>query len=173
VFADLDAALEWCEEELLFRIRGRSDEQPTSLDAHELLRDLDPQELERLVPHLGFSSATAGTILVRAGEPAVEIFLVTKGSLSVLLQPEGRPALRLATLTGGMTFGEIAYVDRSVRSADVRADSDVECRTLAFETLDSLVTTEPQLHAKLLRNLLRVVVSRLRSLDAQVAELSR
>jgi len=102
-----------------------------------------------------------------------EIFLVTKGELSVLLQPPGRPALRLATLAGGMTFGEIAYVDRSTRSADVRADSDVECRTLTFATLDSLLTTEPQLHAKLLRNLVRVVVSRLRSSDAQVAELSR
>jgi glutaminase len=172
-FADLDAALEWCEEELLFRIRGRPDEQPTSLDSHELLRDLDPDELERLLPQLGFVSATPGTILVRAGDPAAEIFLVTKGSLSVLLQHEGRPVLRLATLAGGMTFGEIAYVDRSLRSADVRADSDVECRTLRFEMLDALVTTDPQLHAKLLRNLVRVVVSRLRSLDAQVAELSR
>lgn len=172
-FADLDAALEWCEDELLFRIRGQPDEQATPLDSHELLRDLDDAELARLIPQLGFLSANAGTIVVREGEPAAEIFLVTKGELSVLLQPPGRPALRLATLAGGMTFGEIAYVDRSTRSADVRADSDVECRTLTFATLDSLLTTEPQLHAKLLRNLVRVVVSRLRSSDAQVAELSR
>jgi glutaminase len=173
VFADLDAALEWCEDELLLRSQGHPNEQPTELDAHELLRDLEPDEFARLVPQLGFTSAKAGTILVRAGEPAAEIFLVTQGSLSVYVQPAGRPPLRLSTLSAGMTFGEIAYVDRAVRSADVRADSDVECRTLSFEALDSLLTTDPHLQAKLLRSLIRVVVSRLRSSDAEVAELSR
>lgn len=72
-----------------------------------------------------------------------------------------------------MTFGEIAYVDRTVRSADVRTDSNVECRTLSFGALDSLVVTDAHLHAKLQRNLMRVVVSRLPSLNAEVAELTR
>jgi CRP-like cAMP-binding protein len=72
-----------------------------------------------------------------------------------------------------MTFGEIAYVERGPRSADVRADSEVECRTLSFAMLDALADTDPQLHAKLLHNLIRVVVSRLRSVNAEVAELVR
>ncbi len=172
-FADLDTALEWCEEELLSGIEGRRGERPTRLDAHELLQDLDADELARVTPHLGTVSAPAGTLLVRRGEPAAEMFLVTQGSLSVLLQEDDGPPVRISTLAAGMTVGEIAYVDRSVRSADVRADSNVECRTLTFDTLDSLSTDDPALHAKLLRNLIRIVVSRLRSLDAQVAELSR
>ena len=94
-------------------------------------------------------------------------------SLSVLLRTQNQPDLRLATLTAGMTFGEIAYIERSVRSADVRADSDVECRTLTFASLDSLLATDPQVHGKLLRNLMRVVVSRLRSTNAELAELTR
>ena len=72
-----------------------------------------------------------------------------------------------------MTFGEIAYIERSTRSADVRADSDVECQTLSFASLDSLISTDPQMHAKLQRNLMRVVVSRLRSSNAGLAELTR
>jgi glutaminase len=172
-FPDLDTALEWCEEELLFRIRGGSDAQAIPLDAHELLHDLSKGELDRLNPRLETVNARAGTIIVRAGDPADELFLVTSGSLSVLLRTENKPDLRLATLTAGMTFGEIAYIERSVRSADVRADSDVECRTLTFASLDSLMATDPQVHAKLLRNLMRVVVSRLRSTNAELAELTR
>ncbi len=60
-----------------------------------------------------------------------------------------------------------------MRSADVRADSDVECLTLSFASLDSLTDTDPRMHGKLLRNLMRVVVSRLRSSNAEVAELTR
>jgi CRP-like cAMP-binding protein len=172
-FPDLDAALEWCEEELLFRIRGDSDPRAIPFELHELLQGLSPGELGRLSPHLDVVNAEAGTLIVRAGEPAAEIFLVTTGSLSVLLRAENQPDLRLATLTAGMTFGEIAYVERSVRSADVRADSDVECLTLSFASLDSLTTTDPQMHGKLLHNLMRVVVSRLRSSNAEVAELTR
>jgi glutaminase len=172
-FRDLDAALEWCEEELLFRVRGEGGAGSIPLDAHELLHDLSPSELARLSPKLEAVRAPAGTLIVRAGDPAAEIFLVTGGSLSVFLRAENQPELRLATLTAGMTFGEIAYVERSARSADVRADTDVECRTLAFESLDAFVATDPELHAKLLRNLMRVVVSRLHSSNAEIAELTR
>ena len=138
-----------------------------------MLHDLSADELARLSPRFETVRAPAGTLIVRAGDPAAEIFLVTSGSLSVFLRPENQPELRLSTLTAGMTFGEIAYIERSVRTADVRADSDVECRTLTFDVLDSLVTTDPQLHAKLLRNLMRVVVSRLHSSNAEIAELTR
>jgi glutaminase len=172
-FADLDAALEWCEEELLLRVRGEGGGGAVPLSAHELLNDLSPDELAHLSPRLETVRASAGTLIVRAGDPAAEIFLVTSGSLSVFLRPENQPELRLSTLTAGMTFGEIAYVERSVRTADVRADSDVECRSLTFDLLDSLVATDPQLHAKLLRNLMRVVVSRLHSSNAEIAELTR
>ena len=172
-FPNLDAALEWCEEELLFRIRGDSEPQAIPINLHELLQDLTPGELARLSPHLEAFNAEAGTVVVRAGEPAARIFLVTSGSLSVLLRAENQPELRLATLTAGMTFGEIAYIERSTRSADVRADSDVECQTLSFASLDALISTDPQMHAKLQRNLMRVVVSRLRSSNAELAELTR
>ena len=172
-FPDLDAALEWCEEELLFRIRGDSEPQAIPFELHELLQGLSPGELGRLSSHLEVVNAEAGTLIVRAGDPAAEIFLVTSGSLSVLLRAENQADLRLATVTAGMTFGEIAYVERSVRSADVRADSDVECLTLSFASLDSLTDTDPKMHGKLLRNLMRVAVSRLRASNAEVAELMR
>jgi glutaminase len=173
VFADLDGALEWCESELLLRLGAGRSVDAVSPDDHELLRELGPEELARLLPNLGLVSAPAGSVLIRRGDPATEIFLVTGGSLSVVAQLEDGREVRLSTVSAGMTFGEVAYVTGGSRTADVRADSEVECRTLSFATIEALAQSDPPLHGKLLRSLIRVVVSRLLAADAAVAELAR
>jgi CRP-like cAMP-binding protein len=71
-----------------------------------------------------------------------------------------------------MTFGELAYVRREPRSADVIADSHVECRTIPFALLDELSVAEPVLFGKLLRNLLGVVAGSLRLANDELALLT-
>jgi glutaminase len=173
VFGNLDLALEWCEDDLLLRIGEEPAVTEVPLAEHELLAGLTPAELERLLPELGEAGGAPGTLLVRQGEPASEVFLVTRGTLSVVREgPDGR-SLRLTTLSAGGTFGELAFVDRKARAADVRADSEVECRTLPYATIDSIALTDPALHGKLLRNLFGVVVSTLHVVNAEVAHLTR
>ena len=77
---------------------------------------------------------------------------------------------RLTTLRA--TFGELAYVSRGIRLADVRADSDVECHTLPYSVIDRYRETNPGLHSKLLANLLGVVVSSLEVVTSEVGYLS-
>ncbi len=173
IFADLDLALEWCEDELL----ARAGEQPAATDVpiadHELLAGLTAAELERVELELGSVVAAPGTLLVRQGEAASEVFLVTRGTLSVVRDgPDGR-SLRLTTLSAGGTFGELAFVDRGVRAADVRADSEVACRTLRYAAIDALAASDPALHGKLLRNLLGVVSATLHGVNAEIAHLTR
>jgi glutaminase len=170
VFNELDHALEWCEEELLVRVGSPPAVTAATLADHELLCGLSGAEIERLVPELGAMTAPPGTCLVRSGHPATEVFLVMRGTLSVVASSNGQ---RLTTLSAGMTFGELAYVDRGTRSADVCADSEVECHTLAYERLDALADSDPILHGKLLRNMLRVVVGTLRRVNAEVEHLAR
>jgi glutaminase len=172
-FADLDLALEWCEDELL----ARAGEQPAALDVpiadHELLAGLTPAELARVELELGSVIGDPGTVLVRQGEPATEVFLVTRGTLSVVRDSADGRSLRLTTLSAGGTFGELAFVDRGVRAADVRADSEVACRTLRYAAIDALATSDPALHGKLLRNLLGVVSATLHGVNAEIAHLTR
>jgi glutaminase len=169
VFDELDQALEWCEEELLARVGGSPAVAAAALADHELLAGLSAEEIDRLVPDLGTVVAAPGTRLVRSGDPATELFLVMRGTLSVVAA-NGR---RLTTLSAGMTFGELAFVDRGTRAADVCADSEVECCTLAYGSLDGLADSDPILHGKLLRNILRVVVATLRRVNAEVEHLAR
>ena len=173
VFDDLDRALEWCEDELLGRLGHPSPPTAVAPADHELLSSLDPGELEQLLPLLGVLAFTAGTIVVSAGEEAEDVFLVTRGSLSVFAPGAGPRSRRFSTVSAGMTFGELGYVERGRRTADVLADTDIECLTLPFAVLDRLAMTEPQLYAKLLHGFARVLVSSLRVANAEVAQLSR
>jgi len=171
-FTDLDAALEWCEDELLRRVGHPGAPAAVPLAEHELVEGLEPDELARLQPELGTVAVGRGTLVVRTGDPADEVFLVTSGRLSVRIPGAGPEGRRLSTLSAGMTFGELAYVERGTRTADVYADTDVECRTLSYATLDRLAATDPRLYAKLLHGLARVVVVSLRRANAEVAHLT-
>jgi glutaminase len=171
VFDRLDDALEWCEDELLARTGAPAGSAVVEPIAHRLLDGLTTEESSSLLARLGAVAAAPGTVVIRHGDPADELFLVTSGRLSVY-SPGAPPAHRLTTLSAGMTFGELAYVLREPRSADVVADTHVECRTISFELLDELAATEPILFGKLLRNLLGVVAGSLRLANDELALLS-
>jgi glutaminase len=126
-----------------------------------------------LLPELGSATAVPGTVLVRQGEATAEVFLVTKGTLSVVREGADGRIHRLTTLSAGGTFGELAFVDRRLRAADVRADSEVEFRTLSYATIDALAESDPALHGRLLRNLLGVVVATLHVVNSEIAHLTR
>ena len=99
------------------------------------------------------------------------IYLLTAGSISVTIDnPSGRR--RLSTLSAGMTFGELTVIDRSPRTADVHADTPVECLVLPATTFDRMTTTHPALKMAILQNLLRNVHKVVGRLDRQVTALS-
>ncbi len=168
-FDDLDAAVEWAEDLVLELVACDPAADAVPLDEHGLLAGLTPAERRRVGRWLEPVHAPRGALLVQEGDAATHVFLVTRGALSVLAVNGGGRPQRLATLTAGATFGELAYVGRGVRTADVRADSDVECHVLAYAAIDALAESDPALHGKLLRNLLAVVVATVGRAQADVS----
>ena len=91
-FDDLDRALEWCEEELLGELGQGAEGDGISIEHHELLSGLTGDEVAELDRELGFVSAAPHDLLAQAGEPAHELLLVTRGTLSVYSAAEGPSA---------------------------------------------------------------------------------
>ena len=60
---------------------------------------------------------------------------------------------RIATLTSGMSFGEMAMLGRATRNASVCADTPVVCWTLSADTLDRLSVQRPENKIAILINL--------------------
>ena len=76
---------------------------------------------------------------------------------------------RLTTLSGGTVFGELAFVAQETRTADVHADTVVDCLVLSDDAFASLMIDEPRAAAAVLANLLRVVGGTARRLTEELA----
>jgi glutaminase len=172
-FPDIDPALEWCEDQLLEALphAGRSTG-AVDLRAHEICWGLSAAELARLEPVLTHRSFRAGTLIVRKGEPADEIYLLSHGEASVVVDLANGQLKRLATVSPGMAFGELAVVNRSPRSADVRADTEVECYALSTQALDALGDAHPRIKIQILENLLRNLAQILARANRELAALA-
>ena len=94
------------------------------------------------------------------------------GEVSVMVALADGRLKRLSTLSAGMTFGELAIVDRTARSADVRADKPVECYVLSAAALERLGDTHPTIKVVLLQNMLRNAHQMVSRLNQEVATLA-
>jgi glutaminase len=172
-FADLDLALEWCENRLLGKLdtNGNGAQKSLLLEQHGLTKGLTQRELDELESFLVRESFAQGELIIRHGDLPDKLYLLLKGRVSVTVALPTGQLKRLATLSPGMTFGELALIDRAPRSADVRADEPVECYSMALEVFDQFVETAPAIKIKILKNLLHNVSTMLTRLNQEVTNL--
>lgn len=172
-FATRDDALEFCENELL-RTHGLpgSAVQTVPLGEQELCRGLSPGELQDLSDRLVATELAAGVDVVVAGSPADAMFFLARGEVGVFLCNPAAEDQLVSRLGPGMSFGEVAMVDRQPRSATVRTLSACSVLRLSFETFDRMTHEGLEhLQAKLFANLARVLAARLRSANAEIRSL--
>jgi glutaminase len=96
-----------------------------------------------------------------------------KGQVSVTVALPTGHLKRLATLSPGMAFGELAVVEHGVRTADVRADKPVECFALSIDEYHRLGETHPRIKMTFLENLLRNVSQMVSKLNQEVTTLAQ
>ncbi len=169
IFPDADLALEWLEESLLDEVLGADRPQRgVSLAEHGLCAGLDPEHLARLESILHRRSFARGDTIMRVGDPADELFFLLAGEVSVRLAA----GVRLATLTPGMAFGELAVLDRGARAVEALAESAVELAVLDAEDFEALRDEDPGLQAALLTNMLAGAIRHIGRATAEIASLS-
>lgn len=166
---DADTALEFCENRLLESLGQR---RVSSIAVHysqcELLEHLKPDDLDLVHAMMQPRSYPKGSVVFEAGHDAQEMLVILRGKASVGLTLPNDVSYRLTTCTPGMTFGEMALLDDSPRSATVRADTDIEALSLTREAFAMLANSKPAIHAQLLSNIARQMAARLRKRNAEV-----
>jgi glutaminase len=167
-FALLDDAIEWAEDQVIYRYGGFTSSKETShLGEQALLADLAADEIAALAELSTTRRYEAGQRIICAGEPANSLFFLQSGMVSVKL-PSG---VRLASLGPGMEFGEMAIIE-NYRSADVWADTPVTCLELPLDSFDDYRRLHPQIAMKIMRNLSALLARRLILANAKVDLLS-
>ena len=178
--ADVDQAVEAAEAELLRRNPTSGDTEARGvLPAHSMLMaGLDDLQCARLTSLLEPLTLVAGEWLFRQGDDGDRLFVLTRGSISIVSSgrtSEGvtaaagaanrRHALRqrYVSFSPGMMLGETAMLDGSGRTADALADEPSELFSLSRQALEKLHLEDPALCAQVYLNVARHLSQRLRA----------
>lgn len=110
-----------------------------SLKQFSILNELEPKELETLTPVLRTRSLTKGEVLFQEGEASDEIYLICSGRVEICKSAaSGQDSFVIAENKEGEVFGELAFLDGSPRSAQVRAAASTKLLIIGREPLFQL-----------------------------------
>jgi glutaminase len=153
----LDTAIEWAEDQVVYRHGGAIDFlETTELSEQPLLAGLAEQELVDLTTLGAIRTYRAGEKILAAGDAATSLFFLRSGVVHVTL-PDG---IRLATLTAGMAFGEMALLETH-RSADVLADMAATAYEIPLRDFERFRDQHPRAGERIMRNLAQLLADRL------------
>jgi len=153
----LDTAIEWAEDQIVYRHGGAIDSaEVTELFEQALLAGLAADQLERLAALGTIRSYRPGERIIGAAEAATSLFFLRSGVVHVML-PNG---VRLATITAGMVFGEMALLEHR-RSADVIADVASTALEVPLDEFQRFREQHPQTGERIMRNLAQLLADRL------------
>ncbi|HXD52862.1 MAG TPA: glutaminase, partial [Burkholderiales bacterium] len=175
IFADTDAALEWCENRLILQEqpRGLRVSEPVSVSAMDIVADFAPPEIALLEAVLLQRHYRAKEKIICEGESADSLFLLAAGSVSVYIRLANVGRMkRISSISPGRAFGELSALDGGVRSADVIADVPVICYVLTTDSLNRMAIDHPEIKSKLILNIAKELSSRLRRADAEIRSLA-
>src|SRR5215212_2356397 len=128
----------------------------TELSEQSLLAGLTDEELTDLASLASIQTYQASEKIIAAGDPATSVFFLRSGVVHVTL-PDG---IRLATLTAGMPFGEMALLEQH-RTADVFADMAATAYEIPLRDFERFRKQHPRAGERIMRNLAQLLADRL------------
>ena len=113
-----------------------------------LFSDLDDKTVGRLAGEFVERHFDAGVAIATEGVDGLNFFIVASGEASVTVHGN-----TVGTLGPGNSFGEVALVDKSARSATVTATSPMVAYALPVWSFRPFIEERPELAWKLLQTL--------------------
>jgi len=144
-FADLDLALEYCEEKLL---AGEDDiESVAEQSIWDRITAVLPEgtPISRFLAYLEPREYAPGEYLMHQGGPPTELFFIESGRITIRLVLDDGRALRLRAMTTGTTVGEIGMYLNQPRTASAIADQPTRAYILTVDKLREMEQKDPPL----------------------------
>ncbi|OGR50009.1 MAG: hypothetical protein A2X40_09470 [Elusimicrobia bacterium GWC2_65_9] len=167
-----DEGLEWAEERLLEgRRTSRAPDRPLELAEFPLLRRRSADTLAALTAATREVKIPEDGSVFRAGDGGDDLFLVRRGQVRVVLPLAGQAGHHLATFGPGESFGEVAFLDGGVRTADAVARGECELYAVSRARFEEAADIHPKLARQVFSDLARQLALRLRQADADLGAL--
>lgn len=125
-----------------------------------LFKGLNSAEIVQVICAGKALTLQGGEYVFHAGDEGNEMFVVISGSVRVETIIGGSRQI-LARFTTGQIFGEIAFVTKILRTADIVAEEELEILEISEIFFQSLILKLPETAAKILYNLSLILCERL------------
>ena len=115
-----------------------------------LLAVLKPKDRDRIIKYAKHRTYAPGDIVVREGDPALNLFLVADGHARVERADVGV----VGGLRPGDFFGELGLIEQHGRTATVVAEDELTCYLLPAWEFRSLLRDHPEMAIPMLEALI-------------------
>lgn len=149
--------------------QGASAQQVKFLKKIAFFQDFDDHELKQLLNVSRWLKVPQGTLVIKEDTMEKVFYILVKGHVSVFITLDGGKTMELTTLQTGDTFGEMALVSETRRTAGVKTTS--ECFILMVEP-DILNHASVFLQLKFYRRFCEILVTRLIAANKRMSDLS-
>lgn len=165
---DLDAGLEWYEEQLLAQFNELIElDHPETMAEHLQHLYENQSDIDTLMSYFEVIQVQPGEDILWPGKKAASIDFIEQGRVEVLLQINDEDTMRLRTLIPGTIIGEIGiYLDRTA-TATCRAVEPTTLFRMSKEKLAQLEHEQPHMAIEFHRFMAEVMALRL--LNAKAA----
>ncbi|MBI2989341.1 MAG: SLC26A/SulP transporter family protein [Deltaproteobacteria bacterium] len=173
IFNELDDALEWTEDQILTEERVLLSDHESLLELHEinLFKGIDGETLTALYSCLTEKSFAAGERIFNQGDTGGDLFMIRRGAVRIVLLISEGKSHHIATFARGDFFGDMSFLDHSVRSADAIAFAATDLYVLPRAGFDKVADDHPAIGKKVFARLARALAIRLRQTDAELRAL--
>ena len=173
VFDTLDGALEWMEERILEQAGWvpAGSRPPLELEEIALCRELDEEAVRELRGCVEERSFDAGQTIFGVGDTDDDVYFVRSGRVHILLPLGGGQKHHLATICRGEFFGEMAFLDHAVRSAEAAAATGTRLFALSRDRFDALAIRNEAIASRIFEQFAVAIAHRLRPADSELQAL--
>jgi SulP family sulfate permease len=172
IVAELDHALEWCENEIIARHHGLEQEEASLRDWFTQILGTD-HDAARLIHRCQRIEVDAGETIVSAGEAADSMHFILDGRVGIMIPAEEGRTTRVRSLGRYTTIGEMGLVSQAPRSATIQAEVASILYVLSADQFEAIKAEDPALSQKLLTYFVSVMAERLTFANRMIAVLRR
>lgn len=137
----------------------------------EMLVYLSNAEVQTLYQHLDEREMAKGEKLFGQGGEGQTLYIISKGSYSIIIENKDGSRSVLTTLSVGHIIGEIAFLMGTPHSATAEAAEDSGVYMLHKHQFDAIVLEDPTLAFKVLQAINKVLCYRLSRVNRQLSSI--
>jgi SulP family sulfate permease len=162
ILPTLDHGMEWCENNIL-AATGVTDLTGFIERMEGMLRKAFPglQPVDRIMKYLERRELGEGEYLMRQGDAGTEMYFIEAGMVNVQLESPDGQVVRLRSIRGGATVGEMGLYMGGKRTASVIATRPSAVYRLSADALQAMRGEDPEAAALLHEWIARLLAERL------------